>query len=67
MQRTVASFALATLSLLVSYAIVATWPSEPVIAEGALPLTSTQAGARARQLMLSLMRSYEAPTCRFHL
>jgi hypothetical protein len=36
MQRTVASFALATLCLLVSYAIVAAWPSEvPVIAETA--------------------------------
>lgn len=29
MQRTVASFALATLSLLVSYAIVAAWPDRP--------------------------------------
>jgi hypothetical protein len=29
MQRTVASFALATLSLLVSYLIVATWPDPP--------------------------------------
>ena len=38
MQRTVASFALATLSLLVSYVIVATWPDrpdDPVIAETA--------------------------------
>ena len=38
MQRTVASFALATLSLLVSYAIVATWPDRPdgrVVAETA--------------------------------
>jgi hypothetical protein len=38
MQRTVASFALATLSLLVSYAIVAAWPGppdEPVVAETA--------------------------------
>ena len=36
MQRTVASFVLATLSLLVSYVIVATWPDLPdgrVIAE----------------------------------
>jgi hypothetical protein len=29
MQRTVASFALATLSLLVSYIIVAAWPDPP--------------------------------------
>lgn len=38
MQRTVASFGLATLSLLTSYAIVATWPDKvtagkPVIAQ----------------------------------
>jgi ABC-type uncharacterized transport system permease subunit len=30
MHRTVASFALATLSLLTSYAIVATWPDRPM-------------------------------------
>ena len=47
MQRTVASIALATLSLLVSYAIVATWPSEPVIAEGAAVQSSQAAVAPA--------------------
>jgi hypothetical protein len=30
MRRTVASFALATLSLFVSYAIVAAWPDRPM-------------------------------------
>jgi hypothetical protein len=36
MYRTAASFALATLSLLTSYAIVATWPDQPVPSKTAI-------------------------------
>jgi hypothetical protein len=36
MYRTAASFALATLSLLTSYAIVATWPDRPGPSETAI-------------------------------
>ncbi len=46
MQRTVASFVLATLSLLVSYAIVATWPDRP---DGRVIAESTQVAAKTTE------------------
>ena len=51
MQRTVASFVLATLSLLVSYAIVATWPDRP---DGRVIAESAPVAAQATQTALGL-------------
>ncbi len=58
MHRTVASFALATLSLLVSYAIVAAWPDHPVASKTAIaalgPVEGLPVAAQAAPTMIGL-------------
>ncbi|HEY7669473.1 MAG TPA: hypothetical protein VH852_02445 [Hyphomicrobium sp.] len=58
MHRTVASFALATLSLFASYAIVAAWPDRPMPSKTAIavlaPLDGVPVAAQAAPTIIGL-------------